>query len=603
MISGNVTQLNTVPLGANMYQYNAFDQRFVEERVQQYRDQTKRFLAGELNDEAFQQLRLRNGLYIQRLAPMLRIAVPYGTLTATQLRALAAIARDFDKGYGHLSTRQNMQVNWPELEAVPDILARLAEVQMHCIQTSGSCIRNVTTDQFAGVAADEDVDARPYCEIIRQWSTYHPEFDWLPRKFKIAVNGARTDRAATHVHDIGIQVRLGEDGTPRFDFLVGGGLGRTPVVGKLIREGLPEKDLLTYLEAILRIYNRYGRRDNKYKARIKILVRALTPEKFRELVDAEWENLRDGPTQLPGSEVMRIRDHFRAPPYEKLSDEGAFLASERLRNPAFNAWMQHNVSPHIRPGYAIATLSTKATGVPPGDITDEQMDAVAAWSERFGFGEVRISHEQNLVLPDVPQRDLTTLFDLACDEMLGQANSGLLTDVVCCPGGDFCALANAKSIPIAEAIQRRFDDYDYLHDLGPIDLNISGCMNACGHHHVGHIGILGVDKRGEEFYQVSIGGNQAADASLGRILGPSFSRAEIPSVIERILDVFVERRDDGEIFLETVRRIGVEPFKQRVYTDAPAVRVRSSRPKTVATRIRSAGNPPVSRARKTARAG
>jgi len=586
-----------------MYQYNAFDQRFVEERVEQYRDQTRRFLAGELSDEAFQQLRLRNGLYIQRLAPMLRIAVPYGTLTATQLRALAGIARDFDKGYGHLSTRQNMQINWPALEAVPDILARLAEVQMHCIQTSGSCIRNVTTDQFAGVAADEAVDARPYCEIIRQWSTYHPEFDWLPRKFKIAVNGARTDRAATHVHDIGIQVRLGEDGTPRFDFLVGGGLGRTPVVGSLIREGLPEKDLLTYLEAILRVYNRHGRRDNKYKARIKILVRALTPEKFRELVDGEWENLRDGPAQLPGREVMRIRDQFKPPPYERLPDEGALLAAERLRNPAFNAWMQHNVSPHSRPGYAIVTLSTKATGVPPGDVTDEQMDAVATWSERFGFAEIRISHEQNLVLPDVRQRDLTTLFDLACHEMLGQANAGLLTDVVCCPGGDFCALANAKSIPIAEAIQQRFDDYDYLHDLGPIDLNISGCMNACGHHHVGHIGILGVDKRGEEFYQVSIGGNQADDASLGQILGPSFSRAEIPSVIEGILGVYVERRVEGEIFLETVRRIGVEPFKQRVYADTPTVPVRSSRPKTVAARLRSSGNPPVNRLRKTARAG
>ena len=585
-----------------MYQYNVFDQRFVEERVEQYRDQTTRFLAGELAEDQFQQLRLRNGLYIQRLAPMLRIAVPYGMLTATQLRALAAIARDFDKGYGHLSTRQNMQINWPELEAVPDILARLAEVQMHCIQTSGSCIRNITTDQFAGVAADEVVDARPYCEIIRQWSTYHPEFDWLPRKFKIAVNGAGTDRAATHVHDIGIQVRLGEDGTPRFDFLVGGGLGRTPVVGKSIREGLAEKDLLTYLEAILRVYNRYGRRDNKYKARIKILVRALTPEKFRELVDAEWEHLRDGPTQLPATEVARIRDHFKAPPYEKLPGEGALLASERLRNPAFNAWMRHNVAPHRQSGYAIVTLSTKATGVPPGDIADEQMDAVASWSERFGFGEIRISHEQNLVLPDVRQRDLRTLFDLACAEMLGQANAGLLTDVVCCPGGDFCALANAKSIPIAEAIQRRFDDYDYLHDLGPIDLNISGCMNACGHHHVGHIGILGVDKRGEEFYQVSIGGNQADDASLGRILGPAFSRAEIPTVIERILDVYVEQRTDGEIFLDTVRRIGVEPFKLRIYSTNDPVRVRSSRPKTVATRLPSA-SPPANRFEKTARAG
>ena len=585
-----------------MYQYNTFDQRFVEERVEQYRDQTRRFLAGELTDDQFMQLRLRNGLYVQRLAPMLRIAVPYGSLTAAQLRALAAIARDFDKGYGHLSTRQNMQINWPELEAVPDILARLAQVQMHCIQTSGSCIRNVTTDQFAGVAADEIVDPRPYCEIIRQWSTYHPEFDWLPRKFKIAVNGATADRAATHVHDIGIRVRLGADGAPRFDFLVGGGLGRTPVVGKLIRDGLPEKDILTYLEAILRVYNRYGRRDNKYKARIKILVRALTPQRFRDLVDAEWEHIRDGPAQLPCGEVERIVEHFKAPPYEELSDEGAMLASERLRDRAFNAWMRHNVSPHKRSGYAIVTLSTKATGVPPGDVTDEQMDAVAAWSERFGFGEIRIAHEQNLVLPDVRQRDLRTLFDLACGELLGQANAGLLTDVVCCPGGDFCALANAKSIPIAEAIQRRFDDYDYLHDLGPIDLNISGCMNACGHHHVGHIGILGVDKRGEEFYQVSIGGNQGNNASLGRILGPSFSRADVPDVVERILGVYVDERLDGEVFLDTVRRIGVEPFKQRVYSE-DGVRVRSTRPKNVAARLHAAVRPTANRLEPSVRAG
>ncbi len=586
-----------------MYQYNAFDQRFVEERVEQYRGQTKRFLAGELAEDQFQQLRLRNGLYVQRLAPMLRIAVPYGMLTAAQLRALAQIARDFDKGYGHLSTRQNMQINWPELEAVPDILARLADVQMHCIQTSGSCIRNVTTDQFAGVAADEVVDPRPYCEIIRQWSTYHPEFDWLPRKFKIAVNGAGTDRAATHVHDIGIQVRLGEDGTPRFDFLVGGGLGRTPVVGKMIREGLSEKDLLTYLEAILRIYNRYGRRDNKYKARIKILVRAMTPEKFREQVDAEWEHLRDGPAELPASEAERIRAHFEHPPYEDLPDEMAVLAAARLRDRSFNAWMRHNVAPHGRPGYAIVTLSTKATGVPPGDVTDEQMDAVASWSERFGFGEIRISHEQNLVLPHVRQRDLKTLFDLACEAMLGQANAGLLTDMICCPGGDFCALANAKSIPVAEAIQRRFDKYDYLHDLGPIDLNISGCMNACGHHHVGHIGILGVDKRGDEFYQVSVGGNQADGASLGRILGPSFSRADVPDVIDRILDVYVEQRVDGETFLDTVRRIGVEPFKQRVYSADPKAHARSSRPKTVAAHLHAGGGPPAGRIEKTSRAG
>ena len=557
-----------------MYQYSDFDQRFVEERVEQFRDQTQRYLAGELDDDTFQQLRLRNGLYIQRLAPMLRIAVPYGLLSATQLRALAAISRNYDKGYGHLSTRQNMQFNWPELPVVPDILADLAKVQMHCIQTSGSCIRNITTDQFAGVAADESVDARPYCEIMRQWSTYHPEFDWLPRKFKIAVNGANADRAATRVHDIGITVRVDADGAPLFDFYVGGGLGRTPVIGSLIREGLEERHLLTYLEAILRVYNRYGRRDNKYKARIKILVRAMTPAVFRERVDAEWEHLRDGPSTLPAEEVQRIDACFKPPNYAQLADETELLAKERLRDPTFNAWMRNNVAPHKKSGYAIVTLSTKATGVPPGDVTDEQMEAVAAWSERFGFGEIRISHEQNFVLPDVPQKHLPELFALACDEALGEANAGLLTDMICCPGGDFCALANAKSIPVAEAIQRRFDDYDYQHDLGPLDINISGCMNACGHHHVGHIGILGVDKRGDEFYQISIGGNQAEDASLGKILGPSFQRAEVPDVIEKILDVYVEQRSPGEAFLHTVRRIGVEPFKESVYAEPAAAEER-----------------------------
>ncbi len=554
-----------------MYQYNAFDQRFVEERVEQYRDQTRRFLAGELTDDQFQQLRLRNGLYIQRLAPMLRIAVPYGLLTATQLRKLAAITRDYDKGYGHLSTRQNVQINWPELEAVPDILAELATVQMHCIQTSGSCIRNITTDQFAGVAADETVDPRPYCEIMRQWSTYHPEFDWLPRKFKIAVNAAEADRAATQVHDIGIRIRPGEDGAPVFDFLVGGGLGRTPVIGSVIREGLPEQHLLTYLEAILRVYNRYGRRDNKYKARIKILVRAMTPAKFRVKVDDEWALLKDGPSTLPAHEIERIKGCFAPPPYAALKDATAALAKDRLADPAFNTWMRNNVAPHKRPGYAIVTLSTKATGVPPGDVTDEQMEAVADWSERFGFGDVRISHEQNFVLPDVPQLRLRQLFRLACQQGLGQANAGLLTDMICCPGGDFCALANAKSIPVAEAIQRRFDDYDYQHDLGPIDLNISGCMNACGHHHVGNIGVLGVDKRGAEFYQISIGGNQADEASIGRILGPSFQRADVPDVIEKILGVYVDRRFEGEPFVQTVRRIGVDPFKERVYAKEAAV--------------------------------
>ena len=565
-----------------MYRYSAFDQRFVQERVEQFRDQTNRYLAGELDDDTFQQLRLRNGLYIQRLAPMLRIAVPYGVLTATQLRALAKISREYDKGYGHLSTRQNVQINWPELQAVPDILADLAQVQMHCIQTSGSCIRNITTDQFAGVAADETIDARPYCEIMRQWSTYHPEFDWLPRKFKIAVNGAHADRAAIRVHDIGIVVRpdnAASEGTARFDFYVGGGLGRTPVIGSLIREDLPEKHLLTYLEAILRVYNRYGRRDNKYKARIKILVRAMTPAVFRDKVDAEWEHLRDGPSTLPAAEIQRIKACFEPPPYEELVDEITMLAQARLRSPALNAWLRNNVAPHKRPGYAIVTLSTKATGVPPGDVTDEQMEAVADWSERFGFGEVRISHEQNFVLPDVAQHWLPALFELASESALAQGNAGLLTDMICCPGGDFCALANAKSIPVAEAIQRRFDDYDYLHDLGPLDINISGCMNACGHHHVGHIGILGVDKRGEEFYQISIGGNQAQDASLGRILGPSFERAEVPDVIEKILDVYLRERFDGENFLHTVRRIGVDPFKKHVYESpaAPAEQAASRR--------------------------
>ena len=557
-----------------MYQYNAFDQRFVEERVEQYRDQTRRYLAGELTDDQFLQLRLRNGLYIQRLAPMLRIAVPYGLLTATQLRALAQITRTYDKGYGHLSTRQNVQINWPELRVVPDILADLARVQMHCIQTSGSCIRNITTDQFAGVAADEIVDPRPYCELMRQWSTYHPEFDWLPRKFKIAVNAAQADRAAIHVHDIGINIRAGDDGRPRFDFLVGGGLGRTPVIGSLIREGLPERHLLTYLEAILRVYNRYGRRDNKYKARIKILVRAMTPDKFRAQVDAEWEHLRDGPSTVPDEEIQRIEACFVPHAYEDLDDETKLLASQRLADPTFNAWMQNNVAPHKRPGYAIVTLSTKATGVPPGDVTEEQMDAVADFAERYGFGEIRISHEQNFILPDVPQKHLLAVYELAAEHALGQANAGLLTDMICCPGGDFCSLANAKSIPIAEAIQRRFDDYDYLHDLGPLDVNISGCMNACGHHHVGHIGILGVDKRGDEFYQISIGGNQAEDASLGRILGPSFKRADVPDVIERILAVYVDNRLDGEPFLHTVRRIGIEPFKAHVYGEGPAPRMK-----------------------------
>jgi len=551
-----------------MYRYNKFDQQFVQERVDQYREQTARYLAGEISDEAFQQLRLRNGLYIQRLAPMLRIAVPYGTISSSQLRTIAEISRNYDKGYGHLSTRQNIQLNWPELEEVPDILADLADVGMHAIQTSGSCVRNVTTDHFAGVAADEEVDARPYCELLRQWSTYHPEFDWLPRKFKIALNGSGSDRAAIAVHDIGIEARKISSQEAVLDIYVGGGLGRTPVIGSLIREGLEEHDLLTYVEAILRVYNRYGRRDNKYKARIKILVRAMTPEVFREKVDAEWEHLRNGPGTLTEEEIRRVKNDFVPPSYENIENEEILLGEQRLQNRRFDTWVANNVDPHKQKGYSIVTLSTKTTGIPPGDVSDIQMDAVSDWSDEYGYGEIRISHEQNFVLPDVRQSDLLELFVAARKQGLGEANVGLLTDVICCPGGDYCSLANAKSIPVAEEIQRHFDDYDYLHDLGPLDLNISGCMNACGHHHVGHIGILGVDKKGSEFYQISLGGHAGNDASLGEIIGPSFSRAEVTGSIEKILDLYTQARQQDETFLDCYRRIGIQPFKESVYANS-----------------------------------
>ena len=548
-----------------MYQYDEFDREYLAQRVEQYRDQTKRYLAGELPEDVFQQLRLRNGLYIQRLAPMLRIAIPYGTLNSAQLRAISQISRDYDKGYGHLTTRQNIQLNWPELEDVPDILADLADVDMHAIQTSGSCVRNVTTDQFAGVAADEEVDARPYCELLRQWSTHHPEFEWLPRKFKIALNGADSDRAAVAVHDIGLQLHLNDVGEVVFDVYAGGGLGRTPVIGSLIREELPDEHLLTYVEAILRVYNRYGRRDNKYKARIKILVRALTAEVFREKVDTEWEQIKNSSQTLTRSEIQRVKDNFTPPSYDRLDNDDLYLARHRLGNKNFNVWLENNVSPHKVDGYAIVTLSTKTPGVPPGDVSDLQMDIVADWADHYGFGEIRVSHEQNFVLPDVPKQSLYELFKQAEEIGLGSAHVGTLTDLICCPGGDYCALANAKSIPVAEELQSKFDDYDYLHDLGPLDINISGCMNACGHHHVGHIGILGVDKRGAEFYQISIGGNAGNGASLGKIIGPSFSRADVVGVVETLLDVYVDQRIEDETFLHCYRRIGMQPFKQSVY--------------------------------------
>ena len=548
-----------------MYVYDQYDQHIIEDRVRQFRDQTRRFLAGELAGDEFLPLRLQNGLYIQRFAPMLRIAVPYGLLSSTQLRKLAYIARRYDKGYAHVSTRTNVQFNWPELEDVPDILAELATVQMHAIQTSGNCIRNTTTDQFAGVAQDELVDPRPWCEIIRQWSTFHPEFAYLPRKFKIAVNGAVSDRAAIEVHDIGLEAVRNAAGELGFRVSVGGGLGRTPIVGSFIREFLPWQHLLSYLEAIVRVYNRYGRRDNKFKARIKILVKALTPEVFAERVEAEWAHLKDGPSTLTDAEVERIGRFFVDPAYKELEDQSAALAQLDVEHPGFARWRQRNVVAHKKPGYAAVTLSLKSTGNTPGDVTDKQLDAIADLADRYSFGEVRNSHEQNMILADVEQSRLFELWHELRELGVATPNIGLLTDIICCPGGDFCSLANAKSIPVAEAIQRRFDDLDYLFDIGDLDLNISGCMNACGHHHIGHIGILGVDKKGAEFYQVSLGGSSGRDSSLGQILGPSFAQDVVPDVIEKIISVYVELRTEDEQFIDTFRRVGIDPFKERVY--------------------------------------
>jgi sulfite reductase (NADPH) hemoprotein beta-component len=548
-----------------MYIYDQYDQKIVDERVTQFRDQTRRFLAGELSEEEFRPLRLQNGLYIQRYAPMLRIAVPYGLLSSKQVRKLAHIAREYDKGYGHFTTRQNIQFNWPALERVPDILAELASVEMHAIQTSGNCIRNTTSDQFAGVAFDELIDPRPYCELIRQWSTFHPEFAYLPRKFKIAVSGSVEDRAGTLVHDIGVHAVKNEQGEIGFRILVGGGLGRTPIIGHVIREFLPREHLLTYLDAILRVYNRYGRRDNKYKARIKILVKELKPENFAKKVEAEWLNFKDGPATITAAEFARMEKFFTAPVYKKYSGEDAEYVKKLNEIKGFSNWTKRNVFQHKVTGYAAVTLSLKPTGVAPGDATDKQLDAVADLADQYSLGEVRISHEQNIILSDVKQADLFSLWERAKQIGFATPNIGLLTDIICCPGGDFCSLANAKSIPIAEAIQRRFDDLDYLHDIGDIELNISGCMNACGHHHVGQIGILGVDKNGSEWYQVSIGGSQGMTASLGKVIGPSFAQDEMPDVIDKIIQVYIEQRHEDESFLDMSRRVGLEPFKAKVY--------------------------------------
>ncbi len=553
-----------------MYVYDEHDHKIIQERVQQFRRQTDRFLAGELKEEQFLPLRLQNGLYVQRLAPMLRVAVPYGLLNSTQLRKLAHICRHYDKGYCHITTRQNIQFNWPMLEEVPDILAELAEVEMHAVQTSGNCIRNVTADQFAGVAQDEVIDPRPYCEIIRQWSTFHPEFAFLPRKFKIAVSGTQNDRAAIHFHDIGLQLVKKDDGAIGFKVLVGGGLGRTPVIASVIREFLPEKDLLTYLEAILRIYNLNGRRDNKYKARIKILVKSLGVEAFAAKVEDEWEHVRDSQMSLTSKEIKRATSFFTEPEYANLDEASAQaeLNAQAKADPNFAHWLRQNVTDHRTPGYRAVTLSLKQTGVAPGDITDSQLERIADLSDEFSLGEIRTTHQQNLVFADVKAEQLFSLWGQLKDVGFATANIGTLTDMICCPGGDFCSLANAKSIPVAEAIQREFDDLDYLYDLGNVELNISGCMNACGHHHIGHVGILGVDKKGLEFYQVQLGGSQGNDAALAKVLGPSFSREDMPRVVRDIFNVYTESRVDGEEFLDTYRRVGIAPFKERVYAKA-----------------------------------
>ncbi len=556
-----------------MYIYNDIDKQLLSERIAQFQDQTQRFLKGDLADEAFLPLRLQNGLYIQRHAPMLRVAVPYGMLSSAQLRKLASISRDYDKGYCHITTRQNIQFNWPKLETIPELLKELSEVEMHTIQTSGNCIRNVTSDALAGVAADEVIDPRPYCELVREWSTFHPEFAFLPRKFKIAISGSAQDRSSIQFHDIGLQLVLSDKGRG-FRVFVGGGLGRTPVKASLLREFLPEEDLLSYLSAILRTYNQLGRRDNKYKARIKILVRALGVNAFSEKVEAQWLRIKKHYPKLDQQTVKLMQQFFSAPSYKNFNVEDSEFALNNLSNNllehsqrAFKNWLARNAGEHKIAGYRTVTLSLKPTGIPAGDVTDKQLEAIADLADRYSFGEVRTTQQQNIVLADVAINDLLELWLSAKQYGFTSANVGTLTDITCCPGGDFCALANAKSIPIAEAIQRRFDDMDYVYDLGDLTLKISGCMNGCAHHSISHIGILGVDKKGEEFYQIMLGGSAGdiATASVGKVIGPSFSAADIPDAIDTILQVYVAERVENEPFIHVVNRLGLEPFKAALY--------------------------------------
>ena len=546
-----------------MYRYDKYDHLIVKERIAQYRSQVERRLSDELTEAEFLPLRLQNGLYMQRHAYMLRIAVPYGLLSSSQMRMFAHIARKYDRGYGHFTTRQNIQFNWIELEQTPDILADLASVEMHAIQTSGNCIRNITSDEYAGVAADEIIDPRPYAEVLRQWSTFHPEFAALPRKFKVAINGAVEDRAAIAVHDIGLTVVHNDAGEIGFKVMVGGGMGRTPILGSVVREFLPWQHMLTYIEAVMRVYNQYGRRDNKYKARIKILLKAMGVEEFARQVEQEWQDLKDSPSTLTAEEMARVAAYFTPHPYETLPNVD--LRAEHADNKAFGNWLTRNVKAHKVPGYAVVVLSLKKTGVPPGDATATQIDFVADLADRYAFGELRVTHEQNLVLADVRQAELFKLWQEAKAHGLATPNIGLLTDIICCPGGDFCSLANAKSIPIAAAIAERFDSIDFQHDIGEIELNISGCINACGHHHVGSIGVLGVDKDGSEWYQVSIGGAQGNNSAIGKIIGPSFSALQMPEVIDRLLQVYVRERTEEERFVDTAQRLGIAPFKEHVY--------------------------------------
>lgn len=550
-----------------MYKYDAIDKTIVKERVAQFRNQVERHLAGELSAVDLQHLRLRNGLYMQIHAHMLRVSIPYGMLNSEQMRMLAHIARKYDKGYGHITTRQNIQYNWPDLKDVPDILEDLSAVEMHAIQTSGNCIRNISSDQYAGIAQDEIVDPRPYCEILRQWSTLHPEFYWLPRKFKFAVTGATNDRAAVQFHDIGLEVIKNDKGEIGFRVYVGGGLGRTPVVGKVIREFLPREDILSYSEAMLRIYNMHGRRDNKYKARIKILVKSLGIEAYKEQVDAEWAHIKESQLKLHEVDFDSMDEYFPSPGYEELERGDERIEQWRQLDTRFRDWYDNNTVDHKQDGYRIVNIALKEHGVAPGDISDAQMDAVADIAQQYSFDEIRTTHEQNLVLADVREQDLLEVWKALDIHNLATANIGSVNDMICCPGLDFCSLANASSISIAKQINERFDDFNELYDIGEVKLKMSGCMNACGHHHVGHIGILGVDKKGEEWYQLTVGGDASNAAELGTHLGPAIAKDKVSDAISDILAVYKDQRQEHERLVDTFRRVGIDPFKERVYAE------------------------------------